>query len=71
LFNLGGTAAEVGLQTCETFCLCSYKVTYLSNGMKCVSGIEVIAVFHKFYFGALRIIHCTIIKNLCNYKYHK
>jgi len=61
LFTLGGTAAEVGLQTCETFCLRSYKVTYLWNEIKCVSGTEVIAVFHRFYFGALCIIHCTII----------
>jgi len=32
------------------------------NEMKCVSGTEVIAVFHRFYFGALRIIRCIIIK---------
>jgi hypothetical protein len=62
LFNLGGTAAEVGLQTCETFCLCSYKVTYLGNEMKCVLGTKVITVFHTFYFGALCIVRSTSIK---------
>lgn len=53
LFNLFGTAAEIGLQICETFCLWSYKVTYLWNEMKYVSGTEIVAVFHRFHLGHL------------------